>query len=72
LAARTLLRATGPGDCLGYASRDPLTGELEVVYAVRGPEADSLLEMLGEKHRRGWRRRLIESVLPRPRADEPY
>ena len=66
-AARCLLAATGPEGYFGYASRNASTGEREVVCAVRGPDADALLELLAANHTiASWKRRLLESMLPPP------
>ena len=42
-AARQLLDATGDGGHLGYVTRHPVTGELEVVIAARGAHARDVL-----------------------------
>jgi len=63
-AARRLLDATGAEGSFGYASRNAATGERELVYALRGPSADALLELLAAQHQTtSWTRRLLASLL---------
>lgn len=65
-AARQLLGATGDGNYFGYVRRNASTGERELVCAVRGADADALLELLAEQHRPSWKRRLLDSLLEPP------
>ena len=65
-AAEILLGATGSEGHFGYSRRNPSTGELEVVYAIRGPDAGAFLATLDANRRRRWGSRLLRSLAPRP------
>jgi hypothetical protein len=52
LAPHTLLDEVGDGRSFASVKRNELTGEREIVVAVRGDDADELLRLLGETSRR--------------------
>ena len=64
-AVRLLLSRTAPGGQWGFLSRNEASGDPELVYVVRGKEARTYLDLLADKHRRSWPRRLIDSLSPR-------
>ena len=61
-ARRTLLAAAGPGGRFGHVTRDPVSGELELVLAARGTAVNDVLRALGEVGAGGWVQRLLRSL----------
>jgi hypothetical protein len=62
-ASQVLLAATGPEGHFGSVTRDPLTGELQLVYAARGDGAKALLAAIAGTRDEGWRRHLVRSLV---------
>jgi hypothetical protein len=60
-ARRVLLDAVGDAGQYGHLTRDPITGEMELVVAVRGDAARTVLLAIREALRASWADRLARS-----------
>jgi hypothetical protein len=68
-ATRTLLDAAGEGSHFGHLIRDPVSGELELVVAIRGEAAKDALRALGRTGSAAWAQRLLRGLVG-SRADD--
>jgi len=60
-ATLVLLGACGEQGEFGRVIRDESSGELQIVYAVRGRSAKRFLELVTEQRQEGWAQRLLRS-----------